>query len=1032
MADTTVTGRIGDMDVALINAASEATMIKLLESMNALSNKIGAGGPGGNSGGAQEKNTAAVNSNTTAFNKTGQAVGEFAGAIADATKGLLNFAGNLLGGTYSAIKKLTTELLFGGDKITDFTKHLANLPSFLGRLGSVVHTITQFFQQGVDTFRSLSQVGAGFTGSLTDMRTMAAQSGMTLDRFSKTVISNAESMALFGSSVALGAQRFGKLSKDLRSSEAGERLMNMGFSIDEINETLITYANINSRMGRDRARSDSELIQRAAEFGEELNAAAAATGLSRKAIGDAATALSKDAVIGSIKQRLGEEKGKEFEVSISAFVAKFGEVAPAALEVLAGFPKSPEAVAFASMAPEMAGTLAKLRSGQISGIEFQNAMVEAAQKRRDELLALSPSTLASRRLNAGFAQYEKSIMQLAAANVMSAEQVKEEMKRQANSKAVDAAFKQFDNLIETFRATFALKFLESDAFKEFEAVINGVLGKIPGFGNVLDALVDAFENVLRGVSQFISDWQALGFEAAFSNAMTSAQEAITKWVRQNTGKDSFYDKITTDISKAISRGIQDGAKSIWGSIKKFVDEFQTEILLGVGAFLAYQLGKKAIGGIATGVGERIGRGRGGNTAGGESFSPLQALGNSFASAAGWLMKGAAIGASMIAIGFGFGKLAEGIAPFVDIDWETGGKAIAALSAMATTAALLGAFIVPIAKGSAAIGILGLAVSQFPAGTLTELAKLVESAFTGIGRALDGIASVFIAPLKGISEIVDAFSRMQTAGTEAATASVKALSNIPAANMTAAAAGVDAIKKALEGFNPSFLTGLSEGLGSLFGKDNIGPLEKLAELGPKLGTAAPGFSAFKEATGSGFNIVGLSLNPQQTRSIEILSKEMPAYAAGLQTVSMMGPNLQGTATALKAFVEASQGVDLNKFVFTKEQSASLADGTNKLKNLAAQLSNASREFKKLDDTGLAKIKDGVEGLSKAFKDFNESFIEKFLPKFESMKSTTQEGFLTEVGSKLDTLNSTVTSLVGIERDSRGFLSTISTRSPGKIS
>jgi hypothetical protein len=277
MADTTVTGRIGDMDVALINAASEATLMKLLEQMSALNTKMG--GSGGTGQGGPQNQATAVTNTTTAFNKAGQAVGAFAGAIADATKGLLNFAGHLLGGTYSAIKKLTTELLFGGDKITDFTKYLANLPSFLGRLGSVVHTVAQFFQEGVETFRSLSQVGAGFTGSLTDMRTMAAQSGMTLDRFSKTVIANSESMALFGTSVSSGTQRFGKLSKDLRESEAGARLMNMGFSIDEINETLITYAGINARMGRDRARSDTELMQRAAVFGEELNAAAAASGL---------------------------------------------------------------------------------------------------------------------------------------------------------------------------------------------------------------------------------------------------------------------------------------------------------------------------------------------------------------------------------------------------------------------------------------------------------------------------------------------------------------------------------------------------------------------------------------------------------------------------------------------------------------------------------------------------------------------------------------------------------------------------------
>jgi hypothetical protein len=425
-------------------------------------------------------------------------------------------------------------------------------------------------------------------------------------------------------------------------------------------------------------------------------------------------------------------------------------------------------------------------------------------------------------------------------------------------------------------------------------------------------------------------------------------------------------------------------------------------------------------------------GGGGNekASGSGEFSAMKALGSSFADAAGWLMKGVAIGGSMVAIGYGLGKLAEGIAPFKDIDVESLGKAGATLTVLTGAIMVLGKVLTGpqlagFAIGTGAIAALGLALNAFPTDVLDSLSKMMATVFAGVATNVEKV-------FNGISNIIGKITEMRTAMAKAATDQIKELASIPSDNMLAAAAGINAIKKALDGFSPGMFKGFSEMLGGMFASDKVGPLEKMAELGPRLGTAAPGFTAFREAMGGGFNVVGLSLNPQQTRSIEILSKEMPAYAAGLQTVSMMGPNLQGTATALQAFVEASQGVDLNKFIFSKEQSASLVDGTNKLKNLAVQLSNASKEFKKLDETGLKKIKEGVEGLSKAFKDFNESFIEKFLPKFESMKSTTQEGLLTEVGSKLDTLNSNMSALVGIERDSRGYLNTISTQRPGKIS
>jgi hypothetical protein len=1028
MADTTVTGRIGDMDVALINAASEATMMKLLESMNALSNKMGGSPSSRNSTDAnspQGQNTAAVAASTTAYNKSGQAVGAFAGAIADATKGVMNFAGNLIGGTFLALKNLTKELFLGGDKVSDFTKHLANLPSVFGMLGTVVHGLSSYLENTVDTFRSLSQVGAGSTGSLTEMRIMAAASGMSLERFSKTVIANAESMALFGPTVSAGAKEFGRLSRDIRNSEAGTRLMNMGFSIDEINETLITYANINSRMGRDRTRSDTELMQRAAEFGEELNRAAAATGLSRKAIGDTANALSKDAVIQSIMRKLGPEQAAEFKVAISSFTAKFKESAPAVLDVLSGFYNSDEARAFVSQAPEMANTINKLKKGEITQLDFHNRMIEQAQTRQRQIEKMGSAEIAAKRLIPGFLAYERSIYEMASGVIKNQEQIDAEIANQTRGDKIDEIYKTFQNTLENFRAAFALEILDSQVFKTFQQSLNDLLNDGPKLKEILNMVVAKFKSFLASVNQFLVDWKKFNFKEALNKAIVNLFDIKDSelWTKPDkSGEQTAISPAEALINK-VGGAMLVGIKNMFSSLIDAAIEGAKEHWVAITAtVVGLFVGGKILGAMFGGGNKK--------DAGGGEFSAMKALGGSFAQAASWLMKGVAIGGSMVAIGYGLGKLAEGIAPFKDIDVESLGKAGATLTVLTGAIMVLGKVLTGpqlagFAIGTGAIAALGLALNAFPTDVLDSLSKMMATVFAGVATNVEKV-------FNGIGNIIGKITEMRTAMAKATTDQIKELANIPSENMLAAAAGIDAIKKALDGFNPGFLGGLSEGLGSLFGKDKIGPLEKLAELGPKLGTAAPGFTAFSQAMGGGFTVVGLSLNPQQTRSIEILSKEMPAYAAGLQTVSMMGPNLQGTATALKAFVEASQGVDLNKFIFSKEQSANLVDGTNKLKNLAVQLSNASKEFKKLDETGLKKIKEGVEGLSKAFKEFNESFIEKFLPKFEEMKSTTQEGLLTEVGSKLDTLNSNMSVLVGIERDSRGYLNTISTKSPGKVS
>jgi hypothetical protein len=180
-----------------------------------------------------------------------------------------------------------------------------------------------------------------------------------------------------------------------------------------------------------------------------------------------------------------------------------------------------------------------------------------------------------------------------------------------------------------------------------------------------------------------------------------------------------------------------------------------------------------------------------------------------------------------------------------------------------------------------------------------------------------------------------------------------------------------------------------------------------------------------------NLANLSMTSDQTSNFETLTKRLPAFTESITVIGAQASNINDAATAINAFKQATNGFDLKNFTFTKEQLVSLADGTVKLKALAEQLKSSREGFKKLDEQGLKNIKEGVEGLSKAFKDFNESFINKFIPKFEELRSKTQEGLLSDLGQKLDTLNSNVTSLITIEDTSKKHLDNIANRVPGVI-
>jgi hypothetical protein len=1035
MADTTVTGKIGDQEVQLINAASEATLQKLLEAFNKM-NGTGAGGGGSSGSGSGGSGTVggATNNTTTAMNKAGTAVGKFASAIADATVSVLGFAGNLLGGMAKGVLNLAEELLTGGDKLSDFTKHLATLPSFLGTFGSVIHTLTSMLDGMFETYKNVREVGGTFGNSMIELTRVAAESGMTLTRFGSLVASNAQTVALLGTSVTDGAKRFGQLSKGLRESAVGQRLLEMGFTVDGLNETLLDYTNITARTGRLGLMSNRELTESAGQFAMELDRAAAASGVSRKELSKTVMDLSSDMSLQAAAEKLPVEAREKFLLDLAQLSKTFPDMSNMILMGVKGVYKDLGPIN--SQMGEFIAITQKISSGQISAVDAQGQLIDAAVLARDRI----KKTMSSAQIETLCQQDPKfkaafeAISKTAAITKKDLDRIAEDQKRRD---AITGTFGKFGDLIERFRAKIAEALLGSEAFKKALAVVEEMFAAGNGkLGPVLNSIVEGFTQFLVEVNTFIETVASKGWGVAFKNAFDSLLKAvfltendmIDKNGKSLTAMEATQAKIREMLVSGFKAILGAAGEALVSAAKQFWEDhpFATVIMAGLAGLFVLDKLKGLIpggGGKTPGVGGATGGAM-------EGGGALAGLGAQFTQAAGWLMKGVAIGASMIAIGYGLEKMAEGLLGFQNLDWPTIGKGVTALGSFGLVAGIMGEFVVPIGLGAAAIAGLGLAISMFPAGTLTELAKLVDSAFAGIGRALDGVANVFIAPLKGLADIVDAFGRMQTAGTEAATASVKALSNIPAANMTAAAAGVEAIKKALEGFNPGFLTGISEGLGSVFGKDKVGPLQQMAVLGPQLQNAAVGFTAFKTAI-DGMKLANLSMTSDQTSSFETLTKRLPDFTTTMTALGAQAANINATAEAIGAFKQATTGFNLKDFSFSKEQLVSLADGTTKLRQLSEQLRASKDGFQKLDQQGLKNIKEGVEGLSKAFKDFNESFINKFIPKFEELRSKTQEGLISDLGTKLDTLNSNVTNLITIEDASKKNLDTIASKKPGKI-
>ena len=157
----------------------------------------------------------------------------------------------------------------GTGAFTDFTKNVYGL----GTIGRV-------FDTNVETFRQLSMVGGNFGKSIVDLRLAARDAALPLDDFAKLIGSNSEALAAMFGSTTQGAKAIANLGRQTR--ELGiDRLAPLGFTVDEINETLLLNLDSQRRTGILNTLTDQQRINSAINFAEELDRLAKLTGQQR-------------------------------------------------------------------------------------------------------------------------------------------------------------------------------------------------------------------------------------------------------------------------------------------------------------------------------------------------------------------------------------------------------------------------------------------------------------------------------------------------------------------------------------------------------------------------------------------------------------------------------------------------------------------------------------------------------------------------------------------------------------------------------
>lgn len=373
MAREQVTGEIGNEKVVLNNAASEATLSNLLDQIEKMAKAQGLTAEDSkkrkqnteNLNKAQEKQVKNYNNLADEIDATSDSLQDFKSGLS-MVKGSLGLVfkgfGTLVSGTYN----LAESFMLGGNRISSF---LGDVP--------LLGTFADVLDDNINTYRNVSNVGASFGNSLEEFRLTAARARLPLESFQHLVKNNAETLAIFGSNVSSGAKRFASFSGAFRESDVGERFMGMGMTVEDLNDRLAGYIELQARQGRLERLSQQQLTDGASQYLEELEALTKITGMERDQAEQAMLAQQQEARLRIMRGEIeGEEARSRFDANM-ALLDQLGPLGTVFKDLADGVANTEDAQnALAVLGPRALTLAQQMGRGALSAEESRNQLAE--------------------------------------------------------------------------------------------------------------------------------------------------------------------------------------------------------------------------------------------------------------------------------------------------------------------------------------------------------------------------------------------------------------------------------------------------------------------------------------------------------------------------------------------------------------------------------------------------------------------------------------------------------------------------------
>jgi hypothetical protein len=312
---------------------------------------------------AQKKNTKTLNEATSAL------------------KQLSSAAGGALLSTFGALARSGTEMaraFINGE--TSMTAFASQLPL----VGNQLSILTGLFDNSFAAFQSVATSGAAFNNSLTELRSSAANAYMSLDTFASFIGANSDRLAAFGGTATQGAKAISAMSKQLGQSGMQRDLLNMGFTFEEINESMLDYMYLTRAGNRVRMQNDAALAENtanAAEYAKHQQTLAKLAGAEAKSAQEAIATQMQDVAFQSRLAKMSSEEQAKVHSAMQLAMMTGGQDAVDALKSeFLGMPAVTEGARMysATMQTQMGmltSTLTDAQNENITQTQFNNQLL---------------------------------------------------------------------------------------------------------------------------------------------------------------------------------------------------------------------------------------------------------------------------------------------------------------------------------------------------------------------------------------------------------------------------------------------------------------------------------------------------------------------------------------------------------------------------------------------------------------------------------------------------------------------------------